>query len=424
MAIEILMPQLGLTMETGTVERWLKKVGEPIKAGEPLIEISTDKLTNTVISEYDGVLKSIITPEGTEVAVKGLLGYLTSPGEISVASAVASHERPQPSPTPPDSTALVKITPVPPKTPGGRIKVSPLARKTAVQLGVDITKLPGSGPGGRILLRDVLPAKEQGTTVRDALCADKTAAPHQHAAAASAPLPVKGLALMEGDVVTKMSAMRRAVASSMFTSAIEIPTATQTIKADVTELLVIRQQANEKRASKLSITDFILKAVASALRQHPAMLVSLDGDNIIRRAHINIGVAVALKDGLIVPVIRDAGSMSFETLAKIAREIIVRAREGRTLPDECIGSTFTVSNLGVFGVESFTPIINQPNAAILGVNSIYDELVMADSGEIKKRQMLCLSVTYDHRLLDGITVAKFQAGVRALLENPLELLFL
>ena len=423
MANEILMPQLGLTMETGTVERWLKKVGEPVKAGEPLIEISTDKLTNTVVSEYDGVLQSIVAPEGTDVGVKSLLGYLQSTGVIA---AGASHERPRSTPTPVSLATRVNSNFAPIKTPGERIKVSPLARKTAVQVGVDIAKLHGSGPGGRILLRDVLQAKEQGAIAREVLCDDKKASSDQPTAAATAlePFPDKGLALMEGDVVTKMFSMRRAVASRMFTSAIEIPTVTQTVKADVTALLAVRQQANEKRASKLSVNDFILKAVANALQQHPAMRVSLDGEKIIRRAHVNLGVAVALADGLIVPVIRDADRMSFETLVKNAWEIVLRAREGKLLQDECTGSTFTVSNLGMFGVDSFTSIINQPDAAILGVNSIYDTLVMADSGKVEKRQMLHLSVTYDCRLLDGATVAKFQARVRALLENPLELLFL
>ena len=233
--------------------------------------------------------------------------------------------------------------------------------------------------------------------------------------------PVKNLELMEGDTVEKLTGMRKVVAQRMYTSAVEIPTVTQTVKIDVTALLAFRKQLKEA-GHPFSVNDLVLKAVAKALRQHPEMLVSLDGEQIIRRAHVNLGMAVALDTGLIVPVIRDADLLSLEALSATAKDLAERARTNQLGADEYKGSTFTVSNLGMFGVESFTPIINQPDAAILGVNCTEDELVMEDDGTIAKHQVMRISLTFDHRLLDGAVAAKFEMAVRELLEHPMDIL--
>ena len=233
--------------------------------------------------------------------------------------------------------------------------------------------------------------------------------------------PVKNLELMEGDTVEKLTGMRKVVAQRMYTSAVEIPTVTQTVKVDVTALLAFRKKLKEE-GHAFSVNDFVLKAVAKALRRHPEILVSLDGEQIIRRAHVNLGMAVALDAGLIVPVIRDADLLSLEALSAKARDLAERARANQLGADEYKGSTFTVSNLGMFGVESFTPIINQPDAAILGVNCTEDELVMEDDGTIAKHQVLRISLTFDHRLLDGAVAAKFEMTVRDLLEHPMDIL--
>ena len=232
---------------------------------------------------------------------------------------------------------------------------------------------------------------------------------------------VKNLELMEGDTVEKLTGMRKVVAQRMYTSAVEIPTVTQTVKVDVTALLAFRKKLKEE-GHAFSVNDFVLKAVAKALRRHPEILVSLDGEQIIRRAHVNLGMAVALDAGLIVPVIRDADLLSLEALSAKARDLAERARANQLGADEYKGSTFTVSNLGMFGVESFTPIINQPDAAILGVNCTEDELVMEDDGTIAKHQVLRISLTFDHRLLDGAVAAKFEMTVRDLLEHPMDIL--
>ena len=419
MAYEVLMPQLGLTMEEGTVSQWIKHEGDAVKAGDVVVEITTDKLTNEITSEQDGVLLKIVAQEGEDVPVKGLLAYIGQPGEqvgettapaVSAASAAPSAE---------PAAALASAPAASPAAGGKRIRISPLARKIAGQMGVDDTVLTGTGPSGRIVKRDILAAAESAPKAAAPAPADrKIAAP---AAVSGTAFPVKNLELMEGDTVEKLTGMRKVVAQRMYTSAVEIPTVTQTVKVDVTALLAFRKKLKEE-GHAFSVNDFVLKAVAKALRRHPEILVSLDGEQIIRRAHVNLGMAVALDAGLIVPVIRDADLLSLEALSAKARDLAERARANQLGADEYKGSTFTVSNLGMFGVESFTPIINQPDAAILGVNCTEDELVMEDDGTIAKHQVLRISLTFDHRLLDGAVAAKFEMTVRDLLEHPMDIL--
>ena len=414
MATEIKMPQLGLTMEEGTVERWLKAEGDAVKTGEPLLEITTDKLTNEVEAEADGILLKIVAPEGTDVPVQGLLGYIGQPGEqvgeTAPAALAETSAAPTAAPAAPAETAAPAVR-------GKKIRISPLARKIARQMGVDTAAVTGTGPNGRIIKRDILAAAESAS--KTAPAAQKSVAPA--AASSCTAFPVKNLELMEDDTVEKLTGMRKVVAQRMYASAVEIPTVTQTVKVDVTALLAFRKELKEAGHS-FSVNDFVLKAVAKALRKHPEILVSLDGEQIIRRAHVNLGMAVALDAGLIVPVIRDADLLSLEALSAKARDLAERARSNQLGADEYKGSTFTVSNLGMFGVESFTPIINQPDAAILGVNCTEDELVMEDDGTIAKHQVLRISLTFDHRLLDGAVAAKFEMTVRDLLEHPMDIL--
>ena len=411
MATEIKMPQLGLTMEEGTVERWLKAEGDSVKVGEPILEITTDKLTNEVEAEAEGVLLKIVAPEGADVPVQGLLGYIGQPGEQVDGGA--------PAPAPAAAPAAAPA-PAAPAAKGGKVRISPLARKIALQMGVDYTTLTGTGPSGRIIKRDVLAAAESAAKAPAAPAAKPAAAPAAPAASGGM-FPVKNLELMDGDTVEKLSGMRKVVAQRMYTSAVEIPTVTQTVKADVTRLMALRQKMKEE-GRHFAVNDWILKAVAKALRKHPEMLVSLDGEQVIHRAHVNLGMAVALDAGLIVPVIRDADQLGLEALSAKAKDLAARARDNQLGADEYKGSTFTVSNLGMFGVESFTPIINQPDAAILGVNCTEDELVMEDDGTITKHQVLRISLTFDHRLVDGAVAAKFEMTVRDLLENPMDIL--
>ena len=419
MAYEVLMPQLGLTMEEGTVSQWIKHEGDAVKAGDVVVEITTDKLTNEITSEQDGALLKIVAQGGEDVPVKGLLAYIGQPGEqVGGTAPAAAAASAAPSAEP--AAASVSAPAALPAAGGKRIRISPLARKIARQMGVDYTALTGTGPSGRIVKRDILAAAEAAPkAAAPAPAARKSAAPA--AAPAGTAFPVKNLELMEGDTVEKLTGMRKVVAQRMYTSAVEIPTVTQTVKVDVTALLAFRKKLKEE-GHAFSVNDFVLKAVAKALRRHPEILVSLDGEQIIRRAHVNLGMAVALDAGLIVPVIRDADLLSLEALSAKAKDLAERARANQLGADEYKGSTFTVSNLGMFGVESFTPIINQPDAAILGVNCTEDELVMEADGTIAKHQVLRISLTFDHRLLDGAVAAKFEMTVRDLLEHPMDIL--
>lgn len=411
MAFEVCMPQLGLTMEEGTVSQWIKHEGDAVKTGDVLLEITTDKLTNEVTSEHDGVLLKIVAQEGEDVPVKGLLCYVGQSGE-AVGDAPAAAVAPV-APAAPAAPAAAAPVPAPVAAGGARIRISPLARKTAAKLGVDVSGIVGSGPSGRIRQQDVLAAAN----------APKAAAPvAAEPAPAAKPVSKTGLELMEGDTVSKLAGMRKVVAQRMLQSHTEIPPVTQNTKVDVTELMKFRKMLLAETGNKYSVNDLILKATAKCLRQHPEVLVSLDGDQIIQRAHVNLGMAVALDAGLIVPVIRDADRMGLDALSAAAKDLASRAKGNKLTPDEYKGSTFSVSNLGMFGIETFTPIVNQPDAAILGVCAVEDELVMDDEGNISKHQVMRLSFTYDHRLIDGAVAAKFVMALRDLLEKPMSII--
>ena len=411
MAYEVLMPQLGLTMEEGTVSSWVKHEGDAVKAGDVLLEITTDKLTNEVTSEHDGVLLKIVAQEGEDIPVKGLLGYVGEAGEVVGDAAPAAPAAAAPAEEAPAAPAVPAPAPV---ADGKRIRISPLARKTAQKLGVDYTAIAGSGPSGRIRQADILTAAE----------AQKSAPAPAAPAPAAAPATPKAAPaeLADGDTAEKLSGMRKVVAQRMLQSHTEIPPVTQVTKVDVTALMQFRRELLEKTGKKYSVNDLILKATAKCLAAHPEMLVSFDGDRIIRRAHVNLGMAVALDTGLIVPVIRDADKLSLDALSARAKDLAARAKDGGLTPDDYKGSTFTVSNLGMFGIELFTPIVNQPDAAILGVTAVEDELVMEPDGTIAKHQVMRLCCTFDHRAMDGAVEARFGMDLRDLLQSPVEIL--
>lgn len=407
MATEIRMPQFGVSMETGTVAQWLKAEGDAVKAGDVLASIETEKLTNDVVSEVDGVLLKIVAQEGEDIPVQGLMAYVGQPGEVlpdaggMAAPAAAADTAP----------AAAEHVPAPAgQMSGGRVKASPLARRIAAKLGVDLSQVTPGGTSGRIRADDVR-----------AYAAQAPAAPAAPAAAAPAPAAAAA-EQMDGDTVEKLSGMRKVVAQRMQQSHTEIPPVTQVTKVDVTALMQFRRELLEKTGKKYSVNDLILKATAKCLAAHPEMLVSFDGSQIIHRAHVNLGMAVALDTGLIVPVIRDADKLSLDALAACAKDLAARAKDGGLTPDDYKGSTFTVSNLGMFGIEMFTPIVNQPDAAILGVTAVEDELVMEADGTISKHQVMRLCCTFDHRAMDGAVEARFGMALRDLLQSPVEIL--
>ena len=417
MAYEVLMPQLGLTMEEGTVSQWIKHEGDEVKTGDVIVEITTDKLTNEVASEHDGVLLKIVAQEGEDIPVKGLLAYIGQPGEAVGDAPAAPAAAPAAAEAAP-AAAAPAAAPAPVAAANGkRIRISPLARKTAAKMGVDYSGIAGTGPSGRIVVKDILAAAEAQKNAPAAAPAAAEAAPAKKEA------PKAGLELMEGDTVVKLTGMRKVVAERMLASHTEIPPVTQNIKVDVTELMKFRKMLLAETGKKYSVNDLVLKAIAKCLTQHPEILVSFDEANhqIIQRKHVNIGMAVALDAGLITPVIRDADKMGLDTLAATAKDLAARAKENKLLPDEYKGSTITVSNLGMFGIETFTPIINQPDSVIVGVCAIEDELQMDDEGKLSKHQVMRLSVTLDHRTLDGAVVAKFEMDLRDILQNPMSI---
>jgi pyruvate dehydrogenase E2 component (dihydrolipoamide acetyltransferase) len=407
MAIEIRMPQMGLTMTEGVIGAWYKKVGNQVKVGEILLNVETDKLTNDIESEAEGTILAICAHAGDIVPVQGLLCVVGRPGEkIAVNERTADQgasgsgktgEEGQPGETGAvgqneagGASKQADFGQPDEAQSDGRIRISPLAKKTAAAFGIAYESLAGSGPGGRIVQKDILRCARQ---IQTAAVAGKR---------------------------IKLQGMRKVVAARMFKSHSEIPVVTQNMKIDVTELVELRRQINENREWKFTFNDFVLKAVAKALAANKHLLVSLDEDEIVYHEHVNLGMAVAVPDGLIVPVIRDVDQLTLDTISRMAKDWAVRARKGKLGLDEYKGSTFTVSNLGMFGIETFTPIINQPEAAILGVCAIDDELAMTE-GTVTVRKKLRISLTFDHRLLDGVTAAQFQLAVKQLLEHPWEI---
>ena len=404
MAQEVKMPQLGLTMEEGTIETWHKKEGDKVAKGEILLEIATDKITSEIESEFDGVVLKLIAAEGEDVPVQGVIAIIGEEGEqVDTGSKPAYPIEESKVQESIREVAVKSETLAPVTSEGGRVKISPLAKKTAEKMGIDYTSLAGSGPGGRIIQQDVLDAK------------DKVVVKEEKA-------PVQEVQEVKKEGGTVLKGMRKVVAERMLQSHLEIPPVTQNMKIDVTKLIEFRKSVNETREEKkFSINDFVLKAVAKALAKNPHIMVSLIDGQIFQNSNVNIGMAVSTDTGLIVPVINDADKLSLEALSSKAKDLALRARENKLDMDEYKGSTFTVSNLGMFGVESFTPIINQPDAAILGVCSVEDELALEDGVVVQKKKMK-ISLTYDHRLLDGAVAAKFQQEIKKLLENPMEIL--
>ncbi len=410
MATAIIMPQLGLTMEEGTVGSWLKNIGDSISKGEPILEITTDKLSNEIESEVDGVLLSICAQEGDDVPVKGILGYIGQPGERienvetegKVEEKVETNDE--------VTTTIANNNSSKGVEKNERIRISPLAKKAAQKLDVKFENLQGSGQAGRIIYNDIVEASKCKVEEKEEVI--ETVVVEQP----SANVEIKN------EKREKITGMRKVVAKRMLQSHTEIPSVTQSVRIDVTKLMDFRVMINEGREKedKFSINDLILKAVAKVLGNNKHMLASIDGDEIVYNDSVNIGMAVALDEGLIVPVIKDADKLSLGMISKYAKSLAKKAREGTLSIDEYQDSTFSISNLGMYSIDMFTPIINQPNSAILGVCAIEDILALVDDNVVTKKVMRIV-VTFDHRLFDGAVIARFQLAIKELLENPMSI---
>ncbi len=390
MATPIAMPKLGLSMKTGTIGKWLKKEGDTVKKGEALVEVMTDKITNKIEAPADGVLLKIISAKGAKLPIGGLMGVIGETGEdisaILAAGPVTSASDETPKKTAPGEAPRKAA-------PGEKVKISPAARKMAEENDIDYTRITGTGPEGRITKEDVEMAIESGIGSAD----DR---------------PTLKVAPYEG--------MRKAIGDNMLASWTSNAKVTHHVSVDMSGILVLRKTINEgaKDKDKISVTALLTKAVARAIEINPIVNITLDGDEVKTLKDINIGMAVAVPDGLIVPVIKNANEKKLAQVNAEINDLAKRGRKNKIDPDEMSGGTFTITNLGAYGsVDWFTPIINPPQSAILGVGRTVDKPV-AIKGEVVIRPMMGLSLSFDHRIIDGAPAAEFLAVLIQLIENP------
>lgn len=403
MADPIIMPKLGQMTEESKIVRWFKREGETVAKGDILLEIETDKAVMEVESFYDGTLLKILVGEGETVPVMATLALVGKPGEAveaPVPRANADQQRlapAEPIPVNPGaSEAVHQSGPVPARPPSrvpDRIKISPRAAGLAAAKGLDIRQIRGSGPGGRIVERDVVAFTNPAVIT-----------------SRSSPAPA---IVSEGG--EPLSKMRRVIARRLTESYTTTPHFFATVKVDMSEIERVRAEL-KNGPNRASVTDFVIKAVALALADFPVCNSRTDGQVILRADAINVGLAVALDDGLVVVVIPDADSKPLSEISRVARELTEKARSGKLNQQETTGSTFTVSNLGMLGVESFTAIINPGESAILAVSATTLQPVVVDH-EITVRPMMKITLSSDHRLIDGALAARFLNRIRARLES-------
>ena len=419
MASEILMPKLGLTMKNGTLVKWLREEGDRVAFGEPLFEVETEKLTNTIEAMADGVILKKTAAEGEKYEVGAVLGYIGEPGESCgdepVAAVTAAADEPDAASYAADAkdTSASEAK----KPSDRRIFISPLARKLAEKHGIDISKVKGTGPNGRIVKADI---ENYAASAPAAATPDAPAhAPAAPAASADAVFPV--MEPEEGDRILPYSGMRKAIGDNMFRAWMTVPMVTHNVTIDASAMMDLRKSLNAGVAEKeerISVNDIIMKITAAALAKMPVINSSLCDKGIIIHKKINIGMATAVDNGLLVPVVHDADKKGLLTISKECRDLAGKARSGGLDYENMDGATFTVTNLGGYGsVDSFSPIINPPQAAILGVGRAVDTVVPAEGG-FAVHPMMTFSFTYDHRIIDGAAAAEFMKIFMELFTNP------
>ena len=399
MATEIRMPQLGLTMTEGLIGKWLKQEGDAVKKGDALVQITTDKLSSEIESETDGVLRVVCVKEGDEVPVQGLIAIVGAANEeINVVC-----DSPKAQVKAGSAVKEEKVPVATEKVKGGRIIASPLAKKTAANMGVDLSEVTGSGFNGRIVQKDVLAQEQYETT---------TVSPEIAEVNVSVPTESK-------DIIKPLTNMRKIIGKRMTESKHAAPHVTITTEANVNKTIALRNKLNAKNSDiRFSYTDILVKMAATALRSMPMMNASIDGDNIIIHDRINIGVAVALEEGLLVPVVKDADRKGLKAICNDTKDLIGKVRGNKLTGDELVGGTFTISNLGNYDIDGFTPIINLPECAILGVGRIVRKPIVNENDEIVPASMMTLSLSFDHRIADGALGAQLLKMIKDYLEDP------
>jgi pyruvate dehydrogenase E2 component (dihydrolipoamide acetyltransferase) len=395
MPVEILMPKLGLTMTEGFIVEWRKKEGDPVRKGDILFVLETEKVAYEVESPEDGFLGNILVKEQETVPWGTVVAYLLKPGE----------------------QAAVEVAAAPAAAPlaAGRVKATPLAKKVAQEYGISLVDVAGTGPGGRILREDVEKAKAAGV---------HTPAPPAPAAPAQDALPAPPAAAEEGRLAA-FTGMRKTIARRMLQSKVEAAQAYMGNTVDATRIQALRVELlpfiEKKCGVRITITDLMMKITGAALREHPVINTRWTDKGVLYLPEVNMGMAMALDEGLIVPVIKNINARSLGQVAQDRAALIEKGRKNLFLPDDITGSTFTLSSMGMFGLETFTAVINQPENAILAVGAILDKPV-ALKGEVVIRPMMSVNLTYDHRAIDGAEAGKFMRTLKEMIEEPLYIL--
>lgn len=422
MATAIPMPALSPTMKEGKITKWLKQEGEKIASGQPIAECETDKANLEIESYEDGVLLKVLVKEGESAPVGAAIAMVGKKGEAIEVKPASPPSAPSPNGAAqgapaaaapgaqvlamrPVASSAPVAAPSAPAAGSGRLRISPLARRMAKESGVELSALQGSGPSGRIVKRDVVAVLERPASARPA-------APAARAPAFQAP--------SAAPVMAPLSSMRKVIAQRMAEAKHGVPHFYLNVDVDMGEALKLKDEAKAQDV-KVSVNDIILKATAVALRRMPAMNVQFGGDSAVKLSSVDVGMAVAIEDGLLTPVLRNADSLSLSEIASLSRELAERARRRALKPEEYTGGSITVSNLGMFGIDSFTAIINSPQAAILAVGTVADKVV-ARGGQPAVRPMMTVTFSGDHRIIDGALGAQYLQVLKGLLEHPLRLL--
>lgn len=420
----VTLPKMSDTMEEGVIASWLKEVGDAVAEGDILAEVETDKATMELESYNEGVLLYKAVEAGNAVPVDGVIAIIGEKGadvdlllkaEAQKAAGAAA-PAPEAAPATPAPTASA---PAPAATPevaapstNGRIKASPLAKRLAQEKGIDINLVSGSGEGGRIIKRDI-----ENYTPAAAPASAESSSTTPSAPAISLPTIVGE----ERSEDVPLSQMRKSIANRLSDSKFSAPHFYVTMEIEMDKAIAARKSMNEISPVKISFNDIVVKATAAALRQHPAINVSWMGDKIVQHHHIHVGIAVAIPDGLIVPVVRFTDNKAISHISAEVKELAQKAKDKKLKPEEFSGNTFTISNLGMFGVDEFTAIINPPDACILAVSGI-KETVLVKNGEMKPGNVMKVTLSCDHRAVDGATGAAFLKTLKTLLEDPVRIL--
>jgi pyruvate dehydrogenase E2 component (dihydrolipoamide acetyltransferase) len=428
------MPKMGDAMEEGTLVKWLKSEGDEVSEGDPIAEIETDKVTLELEAEDSGTLAQLIADEGQDIPVGEAIAFIAGEGEdVPERAAGGGAEEAEEEGGEGEAQAQTATETEAPEEEGGEetaaradgrtdghFRASPIVRRLAQENNLDLSRIEGSGPAGRIIERDVRAAMESGTAQKTDGKAE-VEAPEREAApqVAAAPEPTRA----PGTELVEPSRMRRVIGERMTQSKQQVPHYYATVEVEMDDLLALRKQLNEQleeQGIKLSINDFVMKAVALALKDFPNLNALWTSEGIELHQQVDLAMAVALEEGLITPVIRDAANETLSAISAASKDLAKRAREGALKPEEYQGGTVTISNMGMFGVESFAAIINPPQAAIVAVSSIMQRAMFKDD-EVVPVSIMKLTLSADHRISNGAEGARYLAEVKRLLERPMTL---